>query len=196
MKHRLLFGVCIISLFSMSSCGSENGLSPMELENALITESSTENESSEEGKNSRNETMKPIQEQEAGENILQTNKESAMPEENDNPVAGIENSNGETVETEHENTSQIVYSATIEKICLPEEENLSTNVQDAEGLYVFLSGLNYRNETCDGLPEYSIYFDDGSQYYVNITDGWIWRGNNEEVKLTGDEVTLIISFIQ
>ena len=150
MKHRLLFGVCIIFLFSVSSCGSENGLSSME----------------------------PVQEQKTGENVLQTNKESEMPAENDNP-------------------SQIVYSATIEKqIYLPEEENLSTNVQDAEEQYVFLGSLSYRDETCDGLPEYSILFNDGSQYYVNITDGWIWRGNNEEVKLTDDEKALIKSFIQ
>ena len=83
---------------------------------------------------------------------------------------GSENSHSEAVETKSENASQILYSATIEgQMYLPEEENLSTNVLDAEGLYVFLNGLSYSNETCDGLPEYSIHFNDGSQYYVNIT---------------------------
>ena len=45
---------------------------------------------------------------------------------------------GNALETDHENTSQIVYTATIEKqIYLSEDENLSTEVPGAEGLYVF-----------------------------------------------------------
>lgn len=42
---------------------------------------------------------------------------------------------GNALEAEHENTSQIVYTATIEKqIYLSEDENLSTEVPGAEGL--------------------------------------------------------------
>lgn len=73
---------------------------------------------------------------------------------------GSENSHSEAVETKSENASQILYSVTIEgQMYLPEQENLSTNVLDAEGLYVFLNGLSYSNEICDGLPEYSIHFN-------------------------------------
>lgn len=190
MKHRLLCGVGIMILFSLGGCGSENRLNSMELENVLIIESSRKNEVAEEGGkstaangNSHNETMESVQEHKTDESVLQTNKKSEMPAESESSVAGIENSHSEAVETKSENASQILYLATIEgQMYLPEEENLSTNVLDAEGLYVFLNGLSYSNETCDGLPEYSIHFNDGSQYYVNITEGWIRRGNNKEAE--------------
>lgn len=199
MKPRLLYGVCIMILVSLVACGSDNGLYSMESESTLAIESSSKSMDGDERtkidiENSHNETLGS---KNTDESALQTNKESEMPTENKSSVASIENSYNETVETKNENSLQVVYSATIEKqVYLPEEENLSTNVLDAEGLYVFLSGLSYNNETCDGLPEYIIHFDDGSQYYVNITEGWIWRGNNKEAKLTGEEMELINSFIQ
>lgn len=150
MKHRLLYGVCIMVLVSLVACGSENGLYSMESESALAIESSNKS---------------------------------------------VEGDERTTIDIE--NSFQTVYSATIERqVYLPEEDNLSTYVLDTKGLYAFLSGLSYSNETCDGLPEYIIHFDDGSQYCVNITEGWIWRGNNKEAKLTGEEMALINSFIQ
>lgn len=119
------------------------------------------------------------------------------------PMAGHEDSTGEPVAgdepvqdpKEGESASQTDYSVTIEQMYLLDEENLLTNVIDGEELYVFLNGLSYSDETCDGLPEYSICFADGSQYYVNVTEGWVWKGNDKEAVLTDEETAFVDGFI-
>lgn len=77
---------------------------------------------------------------------------------------------------------------------LSEEEFVSVIAPDAEGLYAFLSGLSYKEETCDGMPEYRIRFDDGSQYYLNVTESWVWRGNDREAGLSDDEMALLLGY--
>ncbi len=166
LKKLILYGVCIMILISLVGCGNENGIHSVEP--ASVTESGSNSELAEEYKKT---------------------------------TTTIENSHNETTESMQEqktseNTSQTAHSATIEKqIYLPEEEYKPTNVSDAEELYVFLNGLSYSNETCDGLSEYSISFDDGSQYYVNITEGWIQR-DKKEARLTSDEIALISNLMQ
>lgn len=126
--------------------------------------------------------------------------ENELMEEGEKSIVVSENEHNETIEqiqdqTAGESTSQTDYSATIEQMYLLEEESLLTNVKDAEELYVFLNGLSYCDETCDGLPEYSICFADGSQYYVNVTAGWVWRDNDKEATLADDEIMFIKSFM-
>lgn len=194
MKQRLLYGMCIMILISLVGCGDESELRFME--SVPVIESSSKSESAGEDvrtttsiENSSNETTKPVQKEKVREDTLQTNKESERLEENESLVSGTESS-------QSKDTSQTAYSATIEKqIYLPGEECMSLNISDANELHIFLSGLSFSSEVCDGLPEYSIFFDDGSQYYINMTEGWIWR-DKREARLTSDEIELIDSLIQ
>ena len=59
-------------------------------------------------------------------------------------------------------------------------------IENAAELRSFLDGLDYFPYTSDGLPEYSITFDDGTIYDINLSSGWVWKWAEEEAKLTGD----------
>lgn len=77
---------------------------------------------------------------------------------------------------------------------IPETENRLCNITDAKGLYALLSGLDYKPETCDGLPEYMISFDNEETFSLNITDKWAWRGK-EEAQLSDSEMSVLMSYI-
>lgn len=46
-----------------------------------------------------------------------------------------------------------------------------------------LNELDYQPYTCDGLPEYSFIADDGTTYYINFSEKWVWRENAEQADL-------------
>lgn len=77
---------------------------------------------------------------------------------------------------------------------IPETENRLCNIKDAKGLYALLSGLDYKPETCDGLPEYMILFDNEEKFSLNIKDKWVWKGN-EEAQLSDREMSILMSCV-
>lgn len=66
------------------------------------------------------------------------------------------------------------------------EDGQEMEIENAVDLRSFLDCLDYHPYTNDGLPEYSITFDDGTIYDINLSSGWVWKGAEEEAKLTGD----------
>lgn len=69
-------------------------------------------------------------------------------------------------------------------------------IENAADLRSFLDCLDYRPYTSDGLPEYSITFDDGTIYDINLSSGWVWKGAEEEAKLTEDLLQELRAFLQ
>lgn len=69
-------------------------------------------------------------------------------------------------------------------------------IENAADLRSFLDCLDYRPYTSDGLPEYSITFDDGTIYDINLSSGWVWKGAEEETKLTEDLLQELRAFLQ
>ena len=61
--------------------------------------------------------------------------------------------------------------------------------QDKVKLDDLLSGLDWQNETCDGLPEYRYQAADGTTYQINLSGSqcWIWREGRQEVMFTQDD---------
>ena len=66
------------------------------------------------------------------------------------------------------------------------EDGQEMEIENAVDLCSFLECLDYHPYTNDGLPEYSITFDDGTIYDINLSSGWVWKWAEEEAKLTGD----------
>lgn len=64
-----------------------------------------------------------------------------------------------------------------------EQTDISTGIFDA------LNGLEYQPYTCDGLPEYRLTAADGTVYAINISEKWVWRGNNEQAVLSDELIT-------
>lgn len=58
--------------------------------------------------------------------------------------------------------------------------------EDSQYIYDRLASLTYCQETCDGLPEYTLYAPDGTIYYISFTGGWVWRNGTEEAVLPAD----------
>ena len=69
-------------------------------------------------------------------------------------------------------------------------------IENAAELRSFLDGLDYFPYTSDGLPEYSITFDDGTIYDINLTSRWVWKGAEEEAVLTEDLLQELQSLLQ
>ncbi|MDE5589084.1 MAG: hypothetical protein K2J60_08065 [Acetatifactor sp.] len=66
-----------------------------------------------------------------------------------------------------------------------EQTDISTGIFDA------LNGLEYKPYTCDGLPEYRLTAEDGTVYAINISEKWVWRGNNEQAELSDELIILL-----
>lgn len=56
--------------------------------------------------------------------------------------------------------------------------------EDVTALRSFLDKLTYQAYTSDGVPEYSISFDDGATYDVNLSEGWVWLEKDSEAALS------------
>ncbi|MBR0172341.1 MAG: hypothetical protein IJQ21_06080 [Lachnospiraceae bacterium] len=61
--------------------------------------------------------------------------------------------------------------------------------QDKVKLDDLLRGLDWQDETCDGLPEYSYQAADGTTYQINLSGSqcWIWKEWKQEVMFTEDD---------
>ena len=58
-----------------------------------------------------------------------------------------------------------------------------------------LAGLEWSEETCDGIPEYIYYAEDGTAYQINLSDDWIWREWKEEAPIT-EVHSLILEYVE
>ncbi len=63
-------------------------------------------------------------------------------------------------------------------------------------LYMKLNSLEYRPYSCDGLPEYVITFPDGTTFYLNLTEKWVWKndGTENEAVLPDDLIDWINTY--
>lgn len=62
-------------------------------------------------------------------------------------------------------------------------EPTSGTADDVTGIFDALNKLEYQPYTCDGLPEYRLLAADGTKYFINISENWVWRGNSEQAEL-------------
>ena len=67
---------------------------------------------------------------------------------------------------------------------LPQIRGEQTYISTA--IFDTLNGLEYQPYTCDGLPEYFLTAVDGTVYAINISEKWVWRGNNEQAELSDE----------
>lgn len=51
--------------------------------------------------------------------------------------------------------------------------------QNIQSIFAELAGLEYQQYTCDGLPEYSLTADDGTTYYMNFSEKWVIRKDEQ-----------------
>ncbi|MDE6641142.1 MAG: hypothetical protein K2K63_11505 [Acetatifactor sp.] len=70
---------------------------------------------------------------------------------------------------------------------LPQMQGEQTDI--STGIFDALNGLEYQPYTCDGLPEYRLTAADGTVYAINISEKWVWRGNNEQAELSDELIT-------
>ena len=58
--------------------------------------------------------------------------------------------------------------------------------ENVTGIFDTLNKLEYKPYTCDGLPEYRLTAMDGTEYAINLSEKWVWRGNNEQAELSDE----------
>lgn len=151
-----------------------------------------------------------IVEEYTNESVFSTNNEINFATEESNNTGKLEDINKEEsidIKEGNENiisnqstemnqqSLQTVNSGTIEVYNYgPEVGSNACDILEINELYNLLNVLNYKTETCDGLPEYKVTFDDNEIFYINLTDKWVWK-DNEEACLSDSEVTLVMSCI-
>lgn len=93
--------------------------------------------------------------------------------------------------------SEKSYSATITPCSYsPQTETEDGfSISDAGDLYIFLNDLPYSSVMCDGLAEYKILFDDGGKFYINVSDKWVWKGN-EEARLSEEQLSELLELME
>ena len=69
--------------------------------------------------------------------------------------------------------------------------NMKVIIQDEQegeltGIFDALNELEYQPYTCDGLPEYQLTAADGTIFYINLSDKWVWRGYREQAELSDE----------
>lgn len=69
------------------------------------------------------------------------------------------------------------------------------SLENADELYAFLSRLDYSGVTYDNISEYSITFQEGTQYYVDISGGIITCGDSS-AKLADNEVLMLCQMME
>lgn len=68
-----------------------------------------------------------------------------------------------------------------------EPENDST--ENVTGIFDALNKLEYQPYTCDGLPEYRLFATDGTVYFLNFSENWVWRGKSEQAELSDELIS-------
>lgn len=69
------------------------------------------------------------------------------------------------------------------------------SLENADELYAFLNRLDYSGVTYDNIQEYSITFQEGTQYYVDISGGIITCGDSS-AKLADNEVLMLCQMME
>ena len=71
----------------------------------------------------------------------------------------------------------------------PTTEADNGTAENITGIFNALSQLEYQPYTCDGLPEYLLTATDGTVYSINLSEKWVWRGNNEQAELSEELIS-------
>lgn len=69
------------------------------------------------------------------------------------------------------------------------KDDTTENVTGMTGIFDALNKLKYQPYTCDGLPEYRLLATDGTVYFINFSENWVWRGNSEQAELPDELVS-------
>ena len=75
-----------------------------------------------------------------------------------------------------------------------DRETVNTVIQTVSipteaSIFDTLNKLEYQPYTCDGLPEYRLTAADGTVYSINLSEKWVWRGNQEQAELTEELIS-------
>lgn len=76
---------------------------------------------------------------------------------------------------------------------LPQIRGEQTDVPAA--IFDALNELDYQPYTCDGLPQYRLTAADGTIYALNLSEKWVWRGNEEQAELPDELIAQLIVFL-
>lgn len=71
----------------------------------------------------------------------------------------------------------------------PTIEPGSGTMENMTGIFAALNKLDYQPYTCDGLPEYRLFATDGTMYFINFSENWVWRGNSEQAELSAELIS-------
>ena len=98
--------------------------------------------------------------------------------------SNVSDENAETNAVNAEVPTETTVPVSNEQTPITEPENGTTG--NVMGIFEALNKLEYQPYTCDGLAEYLLYAADGTVYSINLSEKWVWRGNNEQVELSDE----------
>lgn len=112
------------------------------------------------------------------------NETSSAETEEENTASSTSSQNEfQSSETEAGSSNSTILTV-VRKIDLQDDTTQLTG-EPAEELLSILKSLTYDKETCDGIPEYTVIFQDQTRYDLNLTSGWVWLAE-KECKLSPD----------
>lgn len=77
-----------------------------------------------------------------------------------------------------------------------EDESKKVRGDKEKKLKEFLECLTYTTDVNDGIPEYTVTFNDAI-YYINLSDGWVWQNAEKEAILSEEtlhELKILLGF--
>ena len=98
--------------------------------------------------------------------------------------SNVSDENAETNAVNAEVPTETTVPVSNEQTPITEPENGTT--ENVMGIFEALNKLEYQPYTCDGLAEYLLYAADGTVYSINLSEKWMWRGNNEQAELSDE----------
>ena len=98
--------------------------------------------------------------------------------------SNVSDENAETNAVNAEVPTETTVPVSNEQTPITEPENGTT--ENVMGIFEALNKLEYQPYTCDGLAEYLLYAADGTVYSINLSEKWVWRGNNEQAELSDE----------
>ena len=102
---------------------------------------------------------------------------------------------GVTVEGSYSAVIEPMGSIVIEETSHWEGTVSKYKLDNADELFAFLSQLNYSSVTYDNIPEYSITFNEDTQYYVDLSGGIVSYGDGD-VRLAENEVAMLCQMME
>ena len=97
--------------------------------------------------------------------------------------SNVSDENAETNAVNAEVPTETTVPVSNEQTPITEPENGTT--ENVMGIFEALNKLEYQPYTCDGLA-YLLYAADGTVYSINLSEKWVWRGNNEQAELSDE----------